>query len=387
MHETDTLTGSLRVFFCYSHIDEELRDEIERHLSILKHKKVLDSWHDRRIGAGTDWEGQIDHHLNSADIVVLLVSAAFMSSGYCYDVEMKKALERHASGEAKVLPVILRPVDWQGAPFEHLQILPRDAKPIVQWKDRDEALLDVARGIREACSELSRIRAEQGKKTQVVESEGLPAVAERTSKLEGEIRLLSEKFETLADSVRALENYCSSLRNRHDHLDERYTALESSLNDSMNFPEQAKAINSPDASSGKPQSASETHSPRFPKRLQGNRAKVFLVTDKEGNEHRVQGDLSVRIGRSHMASCEVSKGALKTPFPFSSMSHISMERVGDEIAVRFTLLNENGERGGAISIRPYDTPYDPFLNVTVEGARASMSLDRIQWPVLCVETD
>jgi hypothetical protein len=86
--------------------------------------------------------------LNTANIILLLVSADFVHSDYCYSVEMKKALELHHAGQARVLPIILRPVDWQGAPFAKLQMLPAGAKPIMQWKDQDEALEDVAKGIR-----------------------------------------------------------------------------------------------------------------------------------------------------------------------------------------------------------------------------------------------
>lgn len=88
------------------------------------------SWYDRRISAGEEWKHQIDAHLEAADIILLLVSADFLASDYCYDIEMRRALERHDAGEARVIPVIVRAVDWTGAPFDRLKILPRDAKPV-----------------------------------------------------------------------------------------------------------------------------------------------------------------------------------------------------------------------------------------------------------------
>jgi len=145
----------IEVFYSYSHKDEELRDELEKHLSILKRQGVIQSWHDRRIGAGREWEGEIDTHLNTAHVILLLISADFLASDYCYDVEMKRAMERHEAGEACVIPVILRPVDWRGAPFGKLQALPTDAKPVTEWPNRDKAFLDVARGIRAAVEELT----------------------------------------------------------------------------------------------------------------------------------------------------------------------------------------------------------------------------------------
>src|SRR4051812_25942213 len=96
------------VFFSYSHADEALRDELEKHLKILQRQGIIEMWHDRRIGAGSELHGEIDENLNSADIILLLVSADFLNSDYCHDVEMKQAIKRHNNGEAIVIPVILR---------------------------------------------------------------------------------------------------------------------------------------------------------------------------------------------------------------------------------------------------------------------------------------
>lgn len=147
--------GPIEVFYSYAHADEVLRDELDKHLSILKRGGVIQDWHDRRIGAGTEWAGQIDAHLNTAHIILLLISADFLASDYCYDVEMTRAMERHHAGEARVIPVILRPVDWQGAPFGKLQALPTDARPVTSWANRDEAFKDVAQGIRAAVAEIT----------------------------------------------------------------------------------------------------------------------------------------------------------------------------------------------------------------------------------------
>jgi len=146
---------AIEVFFSYSHKDEELRDELEKHLSILKRKGVITGWHDRRIGAGREWEGEIDTHLDTADVILLLISADFLASDYCYDVEMKRAMERHDAGEARVIPVILRPCDWEDAPFGKLQALPKDAVPVTEWPNRDKVFLNVAQGIRVVVEELT----------------------------------------------------------------------------------------------------------------------------------------------------------------------------------------------------------------------------------------
>ena len=122
----------------------------------MKRQRVISGWHDRSIGAGTEWAGQIDDHLNDAQLILLLVSSDFLGSDYCYDVEMTRAMERHESGEALVTPIILRAADWNAAPFGKLQALPKDAKPVTSWDNQDEAFTDVARGIRAAVEELTR---------------------------------------------------------------------------------------------------------------------------------------------------------------------------------------------------------------------------------------
>ena len=153
---TPTSPASIEVFYSYAHEDEGLVKELQKHLSILKRQGVIREWYDREITAGTEWKGQLDQHLNSAGVILLLVSADFLASDYCYDVEITRALERHDQDEARVIPVLLRKVDgWQGAPFGKLQSLPTDGKPVTSWNDRDEAFADVARGIRRAVGELA----------------------------------------------------------------------------------------------------------------------------------------------------------------------------------------------------------------------------------------
>ena len=148
------MTQGITLFFSYSHQDEALRDELAKHLSLLERQGVLSSWHDRQIAPGSEWAGQIDHYLEQAQIILLLVSSDFLASNYCYDIELGRALERHEAGEAVVVPVILRSVDWQGAPFRRLQALPKNGEPVTAWGDRDAAFTDVAKGIRKVAASL-----------------------------------------------------------------------------------------------------------------------------------------------------------------------------------------------------------------------------------------
>lgn len=152
-------TAPIEVFFSYAHEDEELKDELVKHLSFLKRQGVITAWHDREITAGTEWADEIDTHLNTARIILLLISSDFLASDYCYDIELTRAMERHVTGEACIIPIILREVDWKGAVFGKLQALPKNAEPITNWVNRDQAFADVARGIRKAVEELKRRRS------------------------------------------------------------------------------------------------------------------------------------------------------------------------------------------------------------------------------------
>jgi len=150
------LKKNFEVFFSYSHKDQALRDQLETQLSLLKREGLISSWHDHKIGAGDEWAKEIDVHLNTAQIILLLVSADFIASEYCYEIEVSRAMERHKLGEARVIPIILRPCDWHNAPFGKLQALPTGGKPVSgrSWHNSDEALYDVAKGIRKAIEEL-----------------------------------------------------------------------------------------------------------------------------------------------------------------------------------------------------------------------------------------
>jgi hypothetical protein len=75
------------LFFSYSHVDENLRDQLEIHLAGLRRQGLISSWHDRRIMAGENFGDTIDNHIDTADVILLLVSPDFIASDYCYEVE------------------------------------------------------------------------------------------------------------------------------------------------------------------------------------------------------------------------------------------------------------------------------------------------------------
>src|SRR6266700_1020624 len=81
------------------------------------------------------------------------ISSSFMASQYCYSMEMTRAMERHRQGEVRVIPILLRPVLFTGAPFAMLKMLPTNGKPVVSWRNRDSAFVDIALGIERVVQE------------------------------------------------------------------------------------------------------------------------------------------------------------------------------------------------------------------------------------------
>ena len=145
---------AIEVFFSYARKDKDLRDELAKHLKLLVRQKVIKTWHDSDITAGGEWEREIEKQLNSAQIILLLISADFMDSDFCWSVELERAMERHEAREARVIPIILREVDWKSAIFSKLVALPTNAKSVTSWANQDQAFTDITKGIRRVVEEL-----------------------------------------------------------------------------------------------------------------------------------------------------------------------------------------------------------------------------------------
>ncbi len=143
-----------RVFVSYSHRDEELRDQLEVQLAMLKRQGLIDVWHDRRLLPGDHLDWTISEELDQAEIVLLLISPDFLASDYCYKIEKGRALERHREGSARLVSVILRPCDWMHTDLAQYLVTPMDGKPVTLWPNIDEAFLDVAKSIRCAIEEI-----------------------------------------------------------------------------------------------------------------------------------------------------------------------------------------------------------------------------------------
>ncbi len=205
-------SGPVTLFYSYAHKDEELRNQLDKHLRLLERHGLITSWYDREIRAGDDWAIEIDTHLETAQIILLLISADFLASDYCYGVEMKRALERHLTGEARVIPIILRPVDWKLDPIlSGLQALPTDGKPVITWSSSppyDAAFEDIAKGIRKVLADLQNSQYDQEQKVFAIKGIANPRSQEQ--RRETCLRLLI--------SIRELVLIVAEYRQAHDNL-------------------------------------------------------------------------------------------------------------------------------------------------------------------------
>jgi CheY-like chemotaxis protein len=150
------MQSTINVFYSYADEDERLQKKLETHLTVFRQEGSIATWNKRNVSAGTEWMIQIDEHIERAQIILLLVSAHFLASQYCYSIELQRALQKHEAHEACVIPIILRPVDWEKSPLGKLQVLPRGGKPVTGrgWKNMDEAFAHIAHDLRSVLTQV-----------------------------------------------------------------------------------------------------------------------------------------------------------------------------------------------------------------------------------------
>lgn len=146
--ETNIIQKPVNIFICYAHQDETFCRELEQHLETLKYEGLIDLWHERLIQPGIVWEEERSIHLDASQIVLMLISPDFMYSDYINGIEMVETIERAERGETHVIPIILRPADWQNAPFGKLPILPKNRKSVTEQINREQTFIALANDIR-----------------------------------------------------------------------------------------------------------------------------------------------------------------------------------------------------------------------------------------------
>jgi hypothetical protein len=153
------LQPSLQLFYSYSHRDAALLDQLRTAINQLVHDGLIADWYDGELPAGSRWSREIAQRLQSADVILLLVSSDFLASDFCRSYEMNIALQRESAGDALVIPILLRPVaDWQRSEFAHLTTLPRNRRAVTLWSNRDLAYASIVEDVRRAIEELQTVR-------------------------------------------------------------------------------------------------------------------------------------------------------------------------------------------------------------------------------------
>jgi hypothetical protein len=144
-----------KIFMSYSHADEWLKDELVAHFAALKRNGLVDVWHDRRIPAGRILHDEIDANLQSSHLFLFLISTDFIDSDYCFHKEYQEAVKRRQAGEAEIVPIIIRPCDWDVGGLRRFNALPKDGVPVTSGADaksekqtRDPKWLEVIYGLK-----------------------------------------------------------------------------------------------------------------------------------------------------------------------------------------------------------------------------------------------
>ncbi len=143
-----TQKDPLKVVISYSHKDEEFREMLDTHLTILERAKKIKVWNDRDLTPGEEWNEKIYNSIVAADIIILLVSGNFIASEFIWNNELPLAMSMHENGHATVIPIIIKSCEWKDAPFSRLQCLPKNGAPVAKWADRDEPMAEIAKAIR-----------------------------------------------------------------------------------------------------------------------------------------------------------------------------------------------------------------------------------------------
>lgn len=157
----DEILQPKKVFISYSKEDLSHTKRLLTHLSILQRQGYIESWFDRAMLAGEEWDKRIKEELKQADIVLFLISSDFLATDYIWNTDIKAALENQRTQGQLLVPILLRKCLWEEnlSPFGTLQAIPRSTEqaneeltPITLWNNQDSAWTEVAEQIK-ACVE------------------------------------------------------------------------------------------------------------------------------------------------------------------------------------------------------------------------------------------
>ncbi|MEP7251907.1 MAG: toll/interleukin-1 receptor domain-containing protein [Ginsengibacter sp.] len=142
-------------FVSYAHADEAFKDELLEFLSPLSRANQIKLWDDRAILVGDKWNDEIIKALEECEVILLLLSPAFLASDYINDVELVSAMESHKQNKLRIIPIMVKACDLSShiVPNEEYKIsdfqgLPKNMKPINKWELREDGWMNVINGLK-----------------------------------------------------------------------------------------------------------------------------------------------------------------------------------------------------------------------------------------------
>jgi len=233
----------LRLFFSCAQADARWRNRLEKHLSGLRRQNLISVWDDRKINPGSEWEQEHAAQLNAASIILLLISPDYIDSEECYR-EMQQALSKHKTGTACVIPILLRPVHIEDAPFHILQSLPTNGVPITRWQRSDDALQDVVERIRDVVIQLIKNEHveifHEKEETELKGSEADGSLHHpQKSPVAWQQELRSGQVEKFLDPEESLSQYNAARQRYLEHVYKRFSSVKLPLGPAEGFSLQA----------------------------------------------------------------------------------------------------------------------------------------------------
>ena len=146
----------VKVFLSYSHRDSAYKEQLCKHLIQLKRNEIIETWTDNLIKPGQLWEEEISKQMENANVFILLISVDFLNSYYCFEKELNVALQKHHDHKAIVIPILIKPCDWENSMISKLQALPGNGRYISRVRDKNQVYLDIVHAIQHLIEDFSQ---------------------------------------------------------------------------------------------------------------------------------------------------------------------------------------------------------------------------------------
>jgi TIR domain len=224
MDRSEDKSKTLNVFIVYAREDMDSRKQLEKHISFLARKKYIRIWHDEKIESGKEWKKNINSELLNSDLIFFIVSSNFLASDYIYEIEMPTALDLHKDKGIPVIPIIMSPCHWDDASFSHLQVIPRNGKPIIK---KDYNSTEYA--FQEAASEIKQIVFEIiNKREKTIESHeklvetlrvNIDELTEKRIEIDQDLKDAEEKIQLIKDFETKIEKQKSEINKKDQKIE------------------------------------------------------------------------------------------------------------------------------------------------------------------------